>query len=114
MISAKIAGMAFDSVLVTWPIRIGKEKVAIPIPEVKDEIFLDDFFTRYHSVVGSDYQLDLDWLYLENRLYETGGGRLVWSSHTKEFDINSNEVKATIDLLARMIITDLARKNIVR
>ena len=112
-VSSKIEGMAFDSVLITWPIRIGQEKVIIPLPEVNHDNFLDDFFTRYHSVVGSNYQLDLEWLYLENRLYETVGGRLAWSSHTKEFDINSNEIKSTIDLLARMIISDLARKGII-
>jgi len=113
-VSSKIEGMAFDSVLVTWPIRIGQERVLIPLPEDRDRNSLDDFFTSYHSVVGSDYQLDLDWLYLENRLYETKGGRLVWSSHTKEFDINSNQLGSTIDLLTRMILSDLARKNIVR
>jgi hypothetical protein len=114
MVTSKIEGMAFDSVLVTWPIRIGQEKLFIPMPDAKDENSLDEFFKRYHSVAGTDYQLDMDWLYLENRLYETRGGRLVWASHTKEFDINSNQVRSIIDHFSKMVISDLAKNNFVR
>jgi hypothetical protein len=114
MVASKIEGMAFDSVLVTWPIRTGQEKLFIPMPDSKDENSLDEFFKRYHSVAGTDYQLNMDLLYLENRLYETIGGRLVWASHTKEFDINSNQVGSVIDLFSRMVISDLAMNNFVR
>ena len=117
-VQALIKGKDFDGVLVTRSLQKGLETKIIPKHESSGmgsfAETLDYYFEHYYQDLGEEYLVEFQWAVLENRLFESKEGELIWSASTKPFDVNSNDLSSIIHFLTEKVIKNLKKNGIIQ
>ena len=114
-IKSAIAGTRIDAVLVMRQVRIKKEDRYVPprYDYVGDPFYgsFYGYYGRFAPIYTPGYITEDTIVHLETNLYRVDGEKLVWSGKTETF--NPKDTNALISELAKTILNELSRDNLI-
>jgi len=114
-VDAALAGTDFDSVFVTSYVRTDREMVYTePMSPyyAPGGYYWDRHYSWYYGAVTTPgYWSEVTTVILENNLYETATGRLIWSAESESF--NPSSAEEIVRTLADQVLMELRAKRLL-